>query len=97
LTALVVWNFRVVGSMMRRSRDREAALLGRMLFVHQAAVLVNSMFIPALYEHVFWIALVLPTVARSAYLDRLGEGAPGGIAAGGGAGGTGMAAAPAIR
>jgi O-antigen ligase len=96
LAALVVWNFLVVRSMMRRRDDHETALLGRMLFVQQAAVLVNSMFIPALYEHVFWIALVLPTVARLAYLGPPGRGSPGGSAPDDAGGAPGAAAGPTI-
>ena len=94
LAALAVWNFRVAGSMMRRRGDPEAALLGRMLLVHQAAVIVNAMFIPALYDHVFWIALVLPTVASSVYLGGTGAGGSAGPPPGGEAG---IAAAPASR
>lgn len=85
LLVLVVRNFRLIGGMMRRTDDPEAALLGRMLFVHHCAVLVNTMFIPVAYGYVLWITLVLPTLARRVYLgERRGPRPPGipGTAAG---------------
>ena len=65
--AMIVVNVRILSGLAKRRDDREAALLGRMLLLQHAAILVNSLFIPSMYEHAFWYTLALPAFAAVAY------------------------------
>jgi O-antigen ligase len=64
---IIIYNLRILGRMMRRSNDPEAAQLGRLLLVQQVAILVNANFIPATYDFWLWFALSLPAMADIAY------------------------------
>jgi hypothetical protein len=64
---IFIRNIFIVRSMMRSGPEGERARLGRFLMVHQIAVAVNAMFIPIGYEFIFWLSLVIPTMAEIAY------------------------------
>lgn len=66
--AIVIYNFRIIFSLMRMRGDPEAAQLGRILLVQQTAVLVNSIFVPLAYQRIFWFTLAIPSIARYAYV-----------------------------
>jgi O-antigen ligase len=78
--AIIVYNIRVIRSLMKRDDDPEAAQIGRILLVHLLAILVNSMFVPIAYQFVLWYTLALPSIARYAYARKTGASA-GGVAA----------------
>ena len=59
--------------MMLSKINRERARLGRLLMVQQVAVAVNASFIPIGYEFIFWIWLVIPTLANAAYSEKIAE------------------------
>jgi len=65
--AMIVVNVKMLLKLAGRRDDREASFLGRMLLLQHAAVLVNAMFIPALYDHSFWYMLAMPSFAAFAY------------------------------
>jgi O-antigen ligase len=67
LIAIIWYNVKIMRRLMGRENDQEASLLGRMLVLQHIAVLVNSMFLPACYDHVFWYTLALPSFAAFAY------------------------------
>lgn len=71
--AMVVVNMKILLKLAGWRDDPEASLLGRMLLLQQMAVLVNALFLPALYDHSFWYMLALPTFAAFAYRSSLGE------------------------
>lgn len=68
LAAIVVYNLRVARE-LSRSGDAERRLLGRMLLVQQLAVFFNALFLPVVYELIFWFMLSMPTIARAALRD----------------------------
>jgi O-antigen ligase len=70
-TAIIVYNFRIIRSLMRNGDDQEAAQLGRILLVHMLGILVNSMFVPIAYQSIFWYTLALPSIARYAYARKI--------------------------
>ncbi len=70
IVTIVLYNFRVINRLMKRTDDPEAAQLGRILFVQQGAVFVNAMFLPAAYQPVLWFCFLFPTLARYAYRHR---------------------------
>jgi len=74
--AMIVLNVRILRGLAGRRNDGEARLLGRMLLLQQAAVLVNALFLPAIYDHAFWYTLALPALAAFAYRSGPGAGAP---------------------
>ncbi len=71
--AILIVNMRNLLKLAGRRDDREASLLGRMLILQQAAVLVNALIIPALYDHAFWYTLALPSLALFAYRSNSGR------------------------
>ncbi len=74
LIAIVLYNMKILRRLMRREDDQEVSLLGRMLVLQHVTVLVNSMFLPSCYDHVFWYTLALPAFASFAYRARPGAG-----------------------
>lgn len=82
VVAMIVYNYRIIMSLTRRKDDREAAQMGRILFVQQTAVIANSMFLPVAFDMVFLFALILPSIARRVYGDpgiRIPDRAGGGV------------------
>ncbi len=69
VTAIFIRNLVLVRSMMRSDPGGERARVGRFLMVQQVAVALNAMFIPVGYEFIFWIWLVIPSLADAAYSD----------------------------
>jgi O-antigen ligase len=65
-------NIKLIWSMMK-SDDEDRAGLGKFLLVQLVAVAVSAMFIPVAYEYIFWIWLVLPSLAHQVYSRRAGE------------------------
>ena len=81
--AIIVYNVRVIRSLMRQDNDPEAAQLGRILLIQHLAVLVNSMFVPISYQTVLWFTLAFPSMARYAYVRSAARAAGGPPVAGG--------------
>lgn len=73
---IISYNLRIIRGLIRRSSDPEAAQLGRILLIHQFAVIFNAMFIPVAYENTFWFTLAIPAMARFAYRDKVKEDKP---------------------
>ncbi len=73
VSTIFVRNIIIIRSMMQSKADIERAHLGRFLMVQQAAVALNAMFIPIGYEFIFWIWLVIPSLANLAYSGKTGE------------------------
>ncbi len=73
ISTIFIRNILIIRSMMRSKMNRERARLGRFLMVQQVAVVVNAMFIPIAYEYIFWIWLVIPSLADAAYSEKTGE------------------------
>ena len=69
---IIAVNIKILRGLAGRRDDGEASLLGRMLFIQQAAVLANAMILPALYDHSFWYTLAMPALAAFAYRSRTG-------------------------
>jgi O-antigen ligase len=76
--AIVCYNLVILKRLMTRVGDPEASLVGRMLFIQQLAVVINSLFIPTSWDMIFWFTLGLPGIAANAYRLPAGEsvGAP---------------------
>ena len=72
VSTIFIRNIFVLRSMMRSDSNGERARLGRFLMVQQIAVAINSMFIPIGYEFIFWISLVIPSLANTAYSEKAG-------------------------
>jgi hypothetical protein len=70
---IFIRNLFILRSMMRSDSNEERVRLGRFLMVQQIAVAVNAMFIPVGYEFIFWISLVIPSLASSACPEKAGE------------------------
>ncbi len=70
---MIVVNVQILRKLAGRKDDGEASLLGRMLLIQQAAVLVNALILPALYDHSFWFTLALPSLAAFAYRSAGGK------------------------
>jgi O-antigen ligase len=68
---IIVYNFILIRGLMRRC-EREAAQLGRLLFIQLAAVLASAFFIPVAYDYFFWFLLALPVMADYCYRERGG-------------------------
>lgn len=73
VSTIFVRNIIIIRAMMRSKADIERSRLGRFLMVQQAAVALNAMFIPIGYEFIFWIWLVIPSLANLAYSGKTGE------------------------
>ena len=73
VSTIFIRNIFVIRSMMSSDSNGERAQLGRFLMVQQIAVAVNSMFIPIGYEIIFWVSLVIPSLANTAYPEKTGE------------------------
>jgi O-antigen ligase len=73
VSAVFVRNLKILSSMIRSGTGGERATLGRFLIVQQVAVAVNAMFIPVGYEFIFWLALVIPSLADAAYSEKTVE------------------------
>jgi O-antigen ligase len=71
MLAMIVYNFRIMAR-MAGSGDREEAQVGRILIIHQIAVVVHSMSIPTAYGHLLWLTLALPSIARTVYSSDRG-------------------------
>jgi O-antigen ligase len=71
--AIIVVNMKILRKLAGRRDDGEVSLLGRMLIIQQAAVLVNALILPALYDHAFWYTLALPSLAAFAYRSNMGR------------------------
>ncbi len=67
VVSMIVYNFRIILFLARKKEDPEAALMGRILFIQQVAVVVNSMFLPVAFHMVFLLTLILPSIARYVY------------------------------
>lgn len=65
--AIVGYNLLILTRLMTRRGDPEASQIGKMLFIQQIAVLVNSLFIPTSWDMIFWFTLGLPGLAACAY------------------------------
>jgi O-antigen ligase len=75
--AIICYNFRLIGRLMKRKSSPEASQLGRILLVQQVGVIVNTMFIPVAYEVILWITLALPSIAVYAFREGAGREADG--------------------
>jgi len=73
---MIGYNMYIIRRLMGRRGDHEAVELGRMLFIQQCAILVNSFFIPVAYEMVFWFTIALPAVADYAYRPMVDDARP---------------------
>ncbi len=73
ISTIFIRNIFIIRSMMRSKINRERASLGRLLMVQQVAVAVNAMFIPIGYEFIFWLWLVIPSLADAAYSEKTDE------------------------
>ena len=65
--AIVGYNLLILKRLMTRRGDPEANQIGKMLFIQQIAILVNSLFIPTSWDMIFWFTLGLPGIAGYAY------------------------------
>jgi len=72
VSTIFIRNIFVLRSMMSSDSNGERARLGRFLMVQQIAVATNAMFIPIGYEFIFWISLVIPSLANTAYSEKAG-------------------------
>jgi O-antigen ligase len=68
--AIVGYNLFILKRLMARRGDPEANQIGKMLFIQQVAILVNSLFIPTSWDMIFWFTLGLPGIADYAYRVR---------------------------
>ncbi len=73
VSTIFIRNLFIIRSMMRSDSNGERAQLGRFLMVQQIAMAANAMFIPIGYEFIFWIPLVIPSLANLAYSEKAGE------------------------
>lgn len=73
ISAIIIRNIIIIRSMMLSKINRERARLGRLLMVQQVALAVNASFIPIGYEFIFWIWLVIPSLANAAYSEKAPE------------------------
>lgn len=73
VSSISIRNIFIIRSMMRSTRNRERAGIGRFLMIHQIAVTVTAMFIPIAYEFIFWLSLVIPSLANIAYSEKTAE------------------------
>jgi len=73
VSTIFIRNIIIIRSMMQSKADIERAHLGRFLMVQQAAVALSAMFIPIGYEFIFWIWLVIPSLANQAYSGKTGK------------------------
>ncbi len=64
---IVAHNLIVLRRLMMRRGDPEAVLVGKMLFIQQVAVLIDSLFIPTSWDMIYWLTLGLPAIAGHAY------------------------------
>jgi O-antigen ligase len=69
VSSIFIRNIFIIRSMMSSTRNRERARLGRFLMTQQIAVTVTAMFIPIAYEFIFWIPLVIPSLANISYSE----------------------------
>ncbi|MBU8921879.1 MAG: O-antigen ligase family protein [Bacteroidales bacterium] len=67
---IMIYNLRVTRGLMNLGGDPEAAQIGRLLFVQQVGVLINSMFIPVSHHMILWLTMLLPTMAWYACTGR---------------------------
>jgi O-antigen ligase len=67
LVAIFARNIRILWRMITGRPGGEESKAGMFLMVQQIAVGVNAMFIPSVYDPVFWLTLVLPSIARNIY------------------------------
>lgn len=73
VSTIFIRNIFIILSMIRSDSNGERARMGRFLMVQQIAVAFNAMFIPIAYEFIFWICLVIPSLANQAYSEKAGE------------------------
>jgi O-antigen ligase len=73
VSAIFIRNISIVRSMMGSTGNRDRARLGRFLMIQQIAVTVTAMFIPIAYEFIFWLPLVIPSLANIAYSEKPAE------------------------
>jgi len=73
VSSIFIRNIFILRSMMRSKQNRERARIGRFLMIHQVAVTVTAMFIPIAYEFIFWLSLVIPSLANIAYSEKAAE------------------------
>ncbi len=66
---IILYNLKLTRSLIRRRRDPEAVILGKLLIIQQAAYFFNSLFIPVAWTNFFWFALALPAMAVYAYRE----------------------------
>lgn len=69
---IIVYNFRLIGRMMKNADDHEVAQLGRALFIQQVAMLVSSAFAPVFFDMIMWFMLAMPAIADYAYRTESG-------------------------
>ncbi len=67
---IMTYTLRVTRGLMNLKEDPEAAQIGRLLFVQQVGVFVNSMFIPVAHHMILWLTMLLPTIAWYACTGR---------------------------
>ena len=73
VSMIFIRNIFIIRSMMRSDSNVEKARLGRFLMVQQIAVAINAMFIPVGHDFIFWITLVIPSLANLVYSEKAGE------------------------
>jgi O-antigen ligase len=73
VSSIFIRNIFILRSMMRSTRNRERARLGRFLMIQHIAVTVTAMFIPIAHEFIFWISLVIPSLANISYSEMTAE------------------------
>lgn len=73
VSSIFVRNIFILRSMMRSALNRDRARLGRFLMIQQIAVTVTAMFIPIAYEFIFWLPLVIPSLANIAYSEKTAD------------------------
>jgi O-antigen ligase len=73
VSTIFIRNIFIIRSMMRSDSKGERARLGRFLMVQQIAVVFNAMFIPIGHEIIFWLPLVIPSLADIAYSEKADE------------------------
>ncbi len=73
VSSIFIRNIFIARSMMGSTRNRDRARLGRFLMIQQIAVTVTAMFIPIAYEFIFWLPMVIPSIANIAYSEKTAE------------------------
>ena len=73
VSSIFIRNIIIIRSMIRSDSDGDRARLGRFLMIQQIAVTVTAMFIPIAYEFIFWVPMVIPSLADIAYSEKIAD------------------------